>query len=93
MISSFANKETEKIYRGKQSKLFPPDIQKRALLRLDRINAAVSVDDLRFPPSHHRELLSGNRQGQWSIRINNQWRVCFRFSNGTACDVEIVDYH
>ena len=93
MISSFANKETEKIYRGKQSRLLPPDIQKRALLRLDRIDAAVTVDDLRFPPSHHLELLSGDRQGQWSIRINNQWRVCFSFCNGTASEVEIVDYH
>lgn len=93
MIASFANKETEKIFRGDRSKLFPPDIQKRALMRLSRIDAAISVDDLRFPPSHHLERLSGDREGQWSIKINDQWRVCFGFSNGTAYDVEIVDYH
>ena len=93
MISSFANKETERIFKGKRSSLFPPEIQKRALLRLDRIDSAISLDDLRFPPSHHLERLSGDRAGQWSIRINNQWRICFGFSNGKAFDVEIVDYH
>ena len=93
MITSFANKETEKIFRGERSRLLPPDIQKRALMRLDRINSAVTVDDVMFPPSHHLERLSGNREGQWSIRINDQWRVCFGFSNGAAHDVEIVDYH
>ena len=92
MITSFANKETENIFRGERSRL-PPDIQKRALMRLDRINSAVTVEDVRFPPSHHLERLSGNREGQWSIRINEQWRVCFGFSNGAAYDVEIVDYH
>jgi len=93
MISSFADKETEKIFRGKRSRLLPPDILKRALMRLDRIDAAVNVEDLRFPPSHHLERLSGNREGQWSIRINDQWRICFCFGDGTAHDVEIIDYH
>lgn len=93
MIASFANKETEKISKGQKTRLLPPDIVKRALMRLDRIDAASCIDDLRFPPSHHLEKLSGNRDGQWSIRINDQWRVCFLFENGIAHNVEIVDYH
>lgn len=93
MITSFASKETEMIFKGERSRLLPPDIQKRALMRLDRLNSAATVEDVRFPPSHHLERLSGNREGKWSIRINDQWRVCFGFSNGNALDVEIVDYH
>lgn len=93
MITSFADKETEKIAKGGKSRLLPPDIIKRALIRLDRVDAATVIDDLRFPPSHHLEKLSGNRDGQWSIRINDQWRVCFIFENSCAYDVEIVDYH
>jgi proteic killer suppression protein len=93
MIVSFASKETEKIYNGEKSRLLPHDIGKRALMRLDRIAAALQIEELRFPPSHHLEKLSGDRDGQWSIRINDQWRVCFHFKNGNASDVEIVDYH
>ena len=93
MIVSFASKETEKIFKGDKSRLLPPDIIKRALMRLDRIDAVMLIDELRFPPSHNLEKLSGNRDGQWSIRINDQWRVCFRFENGCAHNVEIVDYH
>jgi proteic killer suppression protein len=93
MITSFADKETEKIAKGEKSRLLPADIIKRAIIRLDRVDAATEIDDLRFPPSHHLEKLSGNRDGQWSIRINEQWRVCFRFENSCAYDVEIVDYH
>lgn len=93
MIVSFACKQTEKTFEGEKSRLLPPDISKRALMRLDRIDAAVLIDELRFPPSHNLEKLSGDRVGQWSIRINDQWRVCFRFENGSAYDVEIVDYH
>ena len=62
-------------------------------MRLTQLNAATRVDDLRLPPSNHLEALKGVRKGQWSIRINDQWRVCFRFEKGDALDVEIVDYH
>lgn len=69
------------------------DIQRKAKMRLDRIDAAVRLDDLRVPPSHRLEALRGDRKGQYSIRINDQWRICFRWENGNALDVEIVDYH
>ena len=71
----------------------PPDILRRAVMRLMQLDAATVVDDLRQPPSNRLEALSGQRAGQWSIRINDQWRVCFRFERGNALDVEIVDYH
>jgi len=93
MIKSFADIETEHLYTSGKSKLFPPDILKRAIKRLTQLDAAVVVEDLRMPPSNHLEVLSGNRAGQWSIRINDQWRVCFQFKNGEAYDVEIIDYH
>jgi proteic killer suppression protein len=66
---------------------------KRAIKRLTQLDAATVIDDLRMPPSNHLETLSGKRTGQWSVRINDQWRICFRFENGEAYDVEIVDYH
>lgn len=93
MIVSFGNKATEKLYNGQRVKLMPPDIVRRAVMRLSRIEAATCVRDLYFPPSHHLERLSGDREGQWSIRINDQWRICFRFEGGHAHEVEIVDYH
>lgn len=93
MIRSFADKETERLCRTGQSKRLPPDIRQRAMMRLSRLAAAADVDDLRFPPSHRLEALKGGRVGQWSIRINDQWRLCFRFEGGHAFDVEIVDYH
>ena len=93
MIISFACKETEKIWQGKQSRNFPANIQDRALAKLVWVDAAGVVQDLRVPPSNNLEALKGNRKGQMSIRINNQWRICFVFENGNAYDVEIVDYH
>lgn len=93
MIKSFKCKETEKIWQGKQSRAFPAMIQDRALAKLSWVDAAETVQDLRVPPSNHLEALKGNRKGQTSIRINNQWRICFVFENGNAYDVEIVDYH
>ena len=93
VITSFACKETEKIWQGKQSRKFPVDIQDRALLKLSWINAAISVQDLRVPTSNHLEALKGSRKGQMSVRINKQWRICFVFENGDADEVEIVDYH
>ena len=93
MIKSFADAATEQLYTTGKSKRFPPDILKRAIKRLTQLDAAMVIDDLRMPPSNHLEALSGKRTGQWSIRINDRWRVCFRFGNGEAYDVEIVDYH
>jgi len=93
MIKSFADKETERIFKGKHARRLPVEIQRRAKMRLDRIAAATDPNDLRVPPSHHLERLSGDREGQHSIRVNQQWRVCFRWQEGHAYDVEISDYH
>lgn len=93
MIKSFSDIETERLCTTGKSKRFPPDILKRAIKRLTQLDAAMVIDDLRMPPSNHLETLSGKRTGQWSIRINDQWRICFRFENGEAYDVEMVDYH
>jgi proteic killer suppression protein len=93
MIKSFACGETEKVFNRRFSRRLPQDIQRRAKMRLDRIDAAVALDDLRRPPSHHLEALKGGRAGEYSIRINDQWRICFVWHDGAAYDVEIVDYH
>ncbi|MGE4350651.1 MAG: type II toxin-antitoxin system RelE/ParE family toxin [Bdellovibrionales bacterium] len=93
MIRSFACKETEKIWNGVASRKFPRDIQDRALRKLRQLNAAVTVEDLRCPPSNHLESLHGNRKGQMSIRINNQWRLCFVWYKNEVLDVAIVDCH
>jgi len=93
MIRSFRCSETEKIFRRDFSRKFPRDIQERAFMKLNAIDAAIEIQDLRFPPSNRLEALKGNRKGQWSIRINNQWRICFEWMNGHAENVEIEDYH
>ncbi|MFZ1643123.1 MAG: type II toxin-antitoxin system RelE/ParE family toxin [Candidatus Contendobacter sp.] len=93
MIQTFASAETEAFYTTGQSRRLPTEILKRAAMRLNQLNAATQLEDLRMPPSNQLEKLLGNREGQWSIRINSQWRVCFRFTGGDAFDVEIVDYH
>ena len=93
MIVGFRYAETAKIWNGLRSRKLPFDIQTGALRKLRLINAARRVDDLRVPPGNRLEPLSGDRAGQWSIRINNQWRICFRWTEGGADDVEIVDYH
>lgn len=93
MIQSFASSETERFFATGKSRRLPQDILKRAAMRLTQLDGAVSLDDLRMPPSNRREALFRDRSGQWSIRINDQWRVCFRFENGDAYDVEVVDYH
>jgi proteic killer suppression protein len=93
MIRSFRNKETERIWRGQQSREFPDDIQDRALRKLRQLDASLILEDLRNPPGNHLEALRADRAGQWSIRINDQWRICFRWSDGEAHDVEIVDCH
>jgi proteic killer suppression protein len=93
MIRSFADRETESLFATSKSRRLPPDILRRALMRLGQLDAATTLEDLRQPPSNRLEALVGDRAGQWSIRINAQWRVCFRFDNGDARDVEIADYH
>ena len=93
MIRSFADKETEIFYTTGRSRRISPEIQRRAAMRLTQLNAATRIEDLRMPPSNRLEALKHDRSGQWSIRINDQWRVCFRFESGDAFDVEIVDYH
>ena len=95
MIRSFKDKETEKIYNQEFSKKLLIDIQKVALRKLMMIDAAEKLSDLKIPPSNHLEALLGNRVGQWSIRINDQWRIVFLPSEGGRYydDVEIIDYH
>jgi proteic killer suppression protein len=93
MIESFKCRETEKIFHRQFSKKRPHDIQKIAFRKLRMLNRSSAVQDLRVPPANKLEALSGNRKGQHSIRINNQWRICFKWQNGNAYDVEIVDYH
>ncbi len=93
MIKSFADKATEKFFETGKSKRLLPAIINRAAMRLNQLDSATVVEDLRLPPSNHLETLVGNRKGQWSIKINDQWRVCFVFADGHAYDVEITDYH
>lgn len=93
MICSFSDTETQRFFLTGKSRRYPPSIHIRAAMRLTQLNAATRLNDLRLPPSNRLEPLKGNRLGQWSIRINNQWRICFRFEDGNAIDVEIVDYH
>lgn len=93
VIKSYRDKEARRIAEGRFSRRLPRAIQRRAKMRLDRIAAASELDDLRLPPSHRLEALSGDRAGQHSIRINDQWRICFTWRDGNAFDVEIVDYH
>lgn len=93
MIRNFADREAEKIWGGSPSRRLPVDIQTVARRKLRMLNSAFSLDDLRIPPANRLEELKGNRRGQHSIRINDQWRVCFRWKDSDAHDVEIVDYH
>ncbi len=93
MIQNFSNPETEQLFATGKSRRLPPDILRRAIMRLTQLDAATSLEDLRLPLSNRLENLSGNRSGYWSISINDQWRLCFRFANGDAFEVEIIDYH
>ncbi len=93
MIISFSNGETERIWNGKNSRKLPPDIQAAALRKLRLMNNAQRLDDLRVPPGNRLERLSADRVGQHSIRINDQWRICFRWTEQGPSHVEIVDYH
>jgi proteic killer suppression protein len=93
VIRTFADKEAEKIWQGTPSRRLPADIQHAARRKLRMLNNAATLDDLRVPPANRLEALKGDRKGQQSIRINNQWRICFHWKEGDALDVAIVDYH
>jgi proteic killer suppression protein len=93
MIRDFKDKETQKVFERKRSRKLPSDIQQVALRKLRMLNRAETLQDLRVPPANRLERLVGDREGQYSIRINDQWRICFLWRDGDALDVEIVDYH
>lgn len=93
MIRSFRGRETEKVWAGERSRRLPGDIQDVALRKLRQLNRSMRLEDLRVPPGNGLEALTKDRKGQHSIRINQQWRICFRWSEGGCEDVEICDYH
>ena len=93
MIRSFKDKETEKLFRRQFSRQLPSSLQRIARRKLEILDAAETLEDLRVPPANHLEKLYGDRAGQHSVRINNQWRICFTWRDGDADNVEIVDYH
>lgn len=93
MIKSFADKATAAVFSGQLVRRLPHDIQVIARRKIKLIDATSRIEELRVPPGNRLELLSGNRTGQWSIRINDQWRICFKWESGHAEDVEITDYH
>jgi toxin HigB-1 len=93
VIKSFADKETERLFRSRKSKAVPTELRERALSKLLVLNAATNVEDLRAPPGNRLEKLRGDREGQYSIRVNRHYRVCFSWIGADAHDVEITDYH
>ena len=93
MIKSFRDKDTEGLWNSHASRHFPVGIQRAALRKLVLVHVAADLNDLRVPPGNHLEALKGDRAGQYSVRINKQWRICFVWQEGDAYDVEIVDYH
>ena len=93
MIETFADKETQQLFITGKSKRLPPDLIKRTVRRLEYIHYAIAINDLRVPPSNRLHALKGERKGQHSISINEQWRICFKFIDGDAYDVEVTDYH
>jgi proteic killer suppression protein len=93
VIKTFKDRDTERLFRREPVKRLGPDVQRVALRKLRMLDAATVLDDLRVPPANRLEKLKGDRAGQFSIRVNQQWRVCFVWRSGHAFDVEIVDYH
>ena len=89
----FRNDDAERLFAGQPVRRLPTDIQRRARVRLQRVVAAAALSDLRVPPSHRLEALRGDRKGQYSIRINDQWRVCFVWTDQGAMEIEVTDYH
>jgi proteic killer suppression protein len=93
MIKTFADKQTQQLYLTGKARRVPPDVAKRAARKLEQVNAATRLEDLKVPPGNRLHALEGNRQGQHSISVNDQWRICFRFEDGDVYDVELCDYH
>lgn len=93
MINAFADAQTQQLYLTGKAQRVPPDVATRARRRLDQINAAIRIEDLKAPPGNRLHSLEGDRRGQYSISVNDQWRVCFRFEDGDAYNVEFCDYH
>ncbi len=93
MIKTFADKRTQELYLTGKAKRFPPDVANRAARKLEYVDLAISLDDLKVPPGNRLHRLVDDREGQYSISVNDQWRICFRFEDGDAYDVEVCDYH
>ena len=92
-VKRFRNDDTYRLFKGQQVRRWPADIQRRARMRLQRVVAATVLTDLRIPPSHRLKALRGDRTGQYSIRVNDQWRVCFVWTERGAMEIEVTDYH
>ncbi len=93
MIASFADRRSAELFRTGHTKRFPPDVAARAARKLEYVHLAATLDDLKVPPGNRLHALKGNRRGQHAIAVNDQWRICFRWSDGDAHDVEVCDYH
>ena len=93
MIKTFADAQTQELYLSGKARRVPPDVAARAARKLEQVNAAVRIDDLKVPPGNRLHALEGDRRGQHSIWVNDQWRICFRFKDGDAYEVEFCDYH
>ena len=93
VIKTFADKHTLELYSTGRSKRFPPELVRRARRKLEYVDLASQIEDLQVPPGNRLHQLAGNREGEYSISINDQWRICFKFDNGDAYEVEITDYH
>jgi toxin HigB-1 len=93
VIKTFADRDTQRLFEGEVARRYPPEIRKRARLKLAQLHAAANLEFMTLPPSNRLEALKGDRKGQHSVRVNQQWRLCFRWQEGNAFDVEIVDYH
>jgi proteic killer suppression protein len=93
VIKAFADKRSKDLYETGKAKRFPPDVAKRAARKLEYVDLATTLEDLRTPPGNRLHTLEGDRKGQHSISINDQWRICFRFEDGDVYDVEVCDYH
>jgi toxin HigB-1 len=93
VIKSFADKSTQELYLTGRAKRFPPDVARRAARKLEYVDLASRLDDLKVPPVNRLHALEREREGQHAISVNDHWRICFRFPDGDACDVEITDYH
>ena len=92
-MKKFKDALTKQLYEGEAVKGYPIDLIRRAMIKLTMVEAAIDIFELSTPPSNHLEKLKGDRLGQWSIRVNNKYRICFKWNDGRACEMEFVDYH